>query len=1145
MPNWKKVIVSGSDAILNSITVSETASFLNDSVVIEGNSTTVLEVDGDVSASGDLYIEGLENASGDPTNVVVYDTTTGQFYYTSSYVGADSDWAEFDNYITSSRSIIVTGSITASGGGSFLEDGVTISTGTSAEIYVGGNITASGNISASGHLFASTSNSSGNYNSVVVIDTSSGQFYYTGSYGGGGGGGGYVNIQIGSSPSNIGATISAEDGPDAYLRFITGSNISLSATEGTNDNVPTTPDILTIQAIPSPSDTFIQYNSASVFHGTESLRFEAEGDTDSPGSSSFRTGKKDPSTNGNDFGNYGGSHLLNDDTELVTNATYAHDNAHYHLLGFAGRSTSKSKPGGGTYTAAGTYRGMGLTGGNGPIPASLSPDAINSKNLQHDIISGDLMLGGPYIHFDPTKGFNIYANNFISIPGSPATTLGSDGFVIYPSASCEYNESGSFLTPLTSASGRIVIDEAALPQNSTLDIIGRKTTQFKTGDSGSELNYLIYESSTGTIGIGKGLSTQNVKDEGTSVNAFISGGIKITGSSTQDDIRLLTTGGLQVHPSTLNAADGDYNRFFPFGQIGTKQGSFRGYPNNPISRTPALYYDFSRPNRGGTTSRTLVVEDSNLEISKAKTGTSEGVKGGILFTSNPNIYFFNETDASASLSGSLLEESASAQIKFNTASSSIQFLAGSTNETLKEVLFISKSGNNPRIGIGTDDPKGVFDFKDIGDTATGAELLLRSARSSEGALSGDDGGTINFAIDSGSFNDLKTSGSLAKIKTKVNSIGTGGAQGKLIFELSKAAGGTTVDVFEYGFNIGGQALFASVQTASLVIKDFSSGGESIFQMRDFDDNVRFEVNDGDVEISGSLGVTGSATFNSGITSTALTLTSPPVQGSEGTSLMINGSGVVGTRELGSIAFFQGNQNLRQLDSPTFEGLTVNGTASIAYFETLYETSSIIYSSGSTKFGDTMDDFHDFTGSVDITGSIVASNLSGTNTGDQDLSSYSTIVQLNASSSALQTNIDAKASITQLNASSSALQTNISTNTGNISTNTTNITSLTDTVSTVTTVIGSDAATNVDTFATSTYNGAIYDYILKDSTVGARAGQFMVAHDDGDVTFTDVSTKHLSDSTIPEITADISGGSTVRVRVTNGNGYTFKSFVKKL
>jgi hypothetical protein len=245
-----------------------------------------------------------------------------------------------------------------------------------------------------------------------------------------------------------------------------------------------------------------------------------------------------------------------------------------------------------------------------------------------------------------------------------------------------------------------------------------------------------------------------------------------------------------------------------------------------------------------------------------------------------------------------------------------------------------------------------------------------------------DGGTINFVIDSGSFNDIKTSGSLAKIKTKVNSIGTGGAQGKLAFELSKGVGGQSIEAFEYGYAIGGRSLMTSVQTASLIITDHSSLGTSILEMRDSTEGSRFSVEEGNVEISGSLGVTGSATFNSGITSTALTLTSPPVQGSEGTSLMINGSGVVGTRELGSIAFFQGDQNLRQADSPTFTGLTVNGTASIAYFETLYETSSIIYSSGSTKFGDTMDDFHDFTGSVDITGS---TNVVGNITASGDIS----------------------------------------------------------------------------------------------------------------------------------------------------------------
>ena len=57
-------------------------------------------------------------------------------------------------------------------------------------------------------------------------------------------------------------------------------------------------------------------------------------------------------------------------------------------------------------------------------------------------------------------------------------------------------------------------------------------------------------------------------------------------------------------------------------------------------------------------------------------------------------------------------------------------------------------------------------------------------------------------------------------------------------------------------------------------------------------------------------------------------------------------------------------------------LIVYGTASFNYLTSIYETSSIIYSSGSTKFGDTFDDTHEFTGSVLITGSLEAQNITG-------------------------------------------------------------------------------------------------------------------------------------------------------------------------
>ena len=61
-------------------------------------------------------------------------------------------------------------------------------------------------------------------------------------------------------------------------------------------------------------------------------------------------------------------------------------------------------------------------------------------------------------------------------------------------------------------------------------------------------------------------------------------------------------------------------------------------------------------------------------------------------------------------------------------------------------------------------------------------------------------------------------------------------------------------------------------------------------------------------------------------------------------------------------------------------LEVLGTASISYLITTYESSSIIYASGSTKFGDSTDDTHERTGSMTITGSLFSTNISGSFSG---------------------------------------------------------------------------------------------------------------------------------------------------------------------
>ena len=56
-------------------------------------------------------------------------------------------------------------------------------------------------------------------------------------------------------------------------------------------------------------------------------------------------------------------------------------------------------------------------------------------------------------------------------------------------------------------------------------------------------------------------------------------------------------------------------------------------------------------------------------------------------------------------------------------------------------------------------------------------------------------------------------------------------------------------------------------------------------------------------------------------------------------------------------------------SPTFVGATITGTLTAQEVHTEFESASIIFSSGSTIFGDTSDDTHRMTGSLNVSGAI--------------------------------------------------------------------------------------------------------------------------------------------------------------------------------
>ena len=75
-------------------------------------------------------------------------------------------------------------------------------------------------------------------------------------------------------------------------------------------------------------------------------------------------------------------------------------------------------------------------------------------------------------------------------------------------------------------------------------------------------------------------------------------------------------------------------------------------------------------------------------------------------------------------------------------------------------------------------------------------------------------------------------------------------------------------------------------------------------------------------------------------------------------------------------------NLFVKNNTTVTGdLVVGGRITAEEFYTEYVSSSIIFDSGSTKFGDTSDDIHEFTGSLQVNGAVTASTVEGIHTQD--------------------------------------------------------------------------------------------------------------------------------------------------------------------
>jgi len=151
---------------------------------------------------------------------------------------------------------------------------------------------------------------------------------------------------------------------------------------------------------------------------------------------------------------------------------------------------------------------------------------------------------------------------------------------------------------------------------------------------------------------------------------------------------------------------------------------------------------------------------------------------------------------SASVSGGLVSSSFTSTLhknlggfEGNFTSNKVEYLvpsqsAGGSDDV--KVLIISASGDNPRVGIGVENPLRSFDFKEIRDDDRGGELLIRGSRTFKGAENNDEVGRINFAIDSSSFGKIDISGSAAEIVAIVDDIDTTGVEGSLSLRVASS-----------------------------------------------------------------------------------------------------------------------------------------------------------------------------------------------------------------------------------------------------------------------------------------------------------------------------------------------------------------------
>jgi hypothetical protein len=98
------------------------------------------------------------------------------------------------------------------------------------------------------------------------------------------------------------------------------------------------------------------------------------------------------------------------------------------------------------------------------------------------------------------------------------------------------------------------------------------------------------------------------------------------------------------------------------------------------------------------------------------------------------------------------------------------------------------------------------------------------------------------------------------------------------------------------------------------------------------------------------------------------------------SIRLEGTGSFGSLKVNDTLTVNHGETIISGSALVTNDLTILGTVNARQFNISIISSSVLFESGSSKFGNTSDDIHSFTGSVEVTGSVTATSFVGDGSG---------------------------------------------------------------------------------------------------------------------------------------------------------------------